>query len=171
MYLVAVIDWFSRYILAWELSNTLVGFFCQMALHQALTQGRPEIFNTDQGVQFTAIDFSDLLEQAQVLISMDGRGRALDNIFIERFWRSLNMKIFICTITPLSLIYWSACTYTLPAIISNVPIRAWLTELRLRFTLPRIQLFMLTNIRYFLRFVVLTLGSTIGDGFLNVLYT
>jgi putative transposase len=92
MYLVAVIDWFSRYILAWELSNTLDGYFCQMALHQALTQGRPEIFNTDQGVQFTAIDFTDILEQAQVQISMDGRGRALDNIFIERFWRSLKYE-------------------------------------------------------------------------------
>lgn len=92
MYLVAVIDWYSRYILAWELSNTLEGHFCQVALQHALTQGRPEIFNTDQGVQFTATDFTDILEQANIRISMDGRGRALDNIFIERFWRSLKYE-------------------------------------------------------------------------------
>lgn len=92
MYLVAVIDWYSRYILAWELSNTLDGYFCQMALQQALTQGRPEIFNTDQGVQFTATGFTDILSQAEIQISMDGRGRALDNIFIERFWRSLKYE-------------------------------------------------------------------------------
>ena len=92
MYLVAVIDWYSRYVLAWELSNTLDGHFCQVALHHALSQGRPEIFNTDQGVQFTATDFTSILEQTQVQISMDGRGRALDNIFIERFWRSLKYE-------------------------------------------------------------------------------
>jgi len=92
MYLVAVIDWYSRYVLAWELSNTLDGHFCQVALQHALTQGRPEIFNTDQGVQFTATDFTGILEQAHIQISMDGRGRALDNIFIERFWRSLKYE-------------------------------------------------------------------------------
>ena len=92
MYLVAVIDWYSRYILAWELSNTLDGYFCQVALQQALSQGCPQIFNTDQGVQFTATDFTNILEQAHIQISMDGRGRALDNIFIERFWRSLKYE-------------------------------------------------------------------------------
>ena len=92
MYLVAVIDWYSRYILAWELSNTLDGHFCRVALRQALTQGQPQIFNTDQGVQFTATDFTDILKQAHIKISMDGRGRALDNIFIERFWRSLKYE-------------------------------------------------------------------------------
>lgn len=89
MYLVAVIDWYSRYILSWQLSNTLDGHFCQVALQQALSQGRPEIFNTDQGGQFTAEAFTSILHQAHIQISMDGRGRALDNIFIERFWRSL----------------------------------------------------------------------------------
>jgi len=89
MYLVAVIDWYSRYILSWQLSNTLDGHFCQAALRQALSQGQPEIFNTDQGVQFTAEAFTSILNQAHIKISMDGRGRALDNIFIERFWRSL----------------------------------------------------------------------------------
>jgi putative transposase len=92
MYLVAVIDWYSRYILSWQLSNTLDGHFCQVALQQALSQGQPEIFNTDQGVQFTATDFTNILQQAQIKISMDGRGRALDNIFIERFWRSLKYE-------------------------------------------------------------------------------
>ena len=92
MYLVAVIDWYSRYVLAWELSNTLDSHFCQVALQRALAQGTPEIFNTDQGVQFTAVAFTTILEEAGVQISMDGRGRALDNIFVERLWRSVKYE-------------------------------------------------------------------------------
>ena len=92
MYLVAVIDWYSRYILDWRLSNTLDGIFCSDALQQALMLGRPEIFNSDQGSQFTATAFTEILVAAAVRISMDGRGRALDNIFIERFWRSLKYE-------------------------------------------------------------------------------
>ncbi len=92
MYLVAVIDWYSRFILDWRLSNSLEGIFCIEALQQALRWGRPEIFNSDQGSQFTASAFTDILEAAEVRISMDGRGRALDNIFIERFWRSLKYE-------------------------------------------------------------------------------
>jgi putative transposase len=92
MYLTAVIDWFSRYVLTWRLSNTLDSLFCVEALSQALTLGKPEIFNSDQGVQFTALSFTSLLQQADIQISMDGRGRALDNIFIERFWRSLKYE-------------------------------------------------------------------------------
>lgn len=92
MYLVAVIDWYSRYVLAWQLSNTLESTFCIEALQQALTQGRPEIFNTDQGVQFTAIAFTQVLEAAEVQISMDSKGRALDNVFIERLWRSVKYE-------------------------------------------------------------------------------
>ena len=92
MYLTAVIDWFSRYILAWELSNTLDGAFCLTALERALQNGRPEIFNTDQGSQFTARDFTSCLQDAGIRISMDGRGRALDNIFIERFWRTVKYE-------------------------------------------------------------------------------
>jgi putative transposase len=92
MYLVAIMDWFSRYILTWELSNTLDGHFCLSALRQALRQEQPAIFNTDQGAQFTATAFTSTLEQADILISMDGRGRAMDNIFIERFWRSLKYE-------------------------------------------------------------------------------
>lgn len=92
MYLTAVIDWYSRYVLAWQLSNTLAGHFCLVALEQALAQGKPEIFNTDQGVQFTTPTFTDRVEQADVRVSMDGRGRALDNIFVERLWRTVKYE-------------------------------------------------------------------------------
>ena len=88
--LVAVRDWFSRYILSWTLSVTLDGQFCRDALTQALCQGeRPEMFNTDQGVQFTSKDFTQLLVQEGIRISMDGRGRALDHVFVERLWRTV----------------------------------------------------------------------------------
>ena len=92
MYLVAVLDWFSRYVLAWQLSNTLDGYFCLDALQQALRSGQPKLFNTDQGVQFTAHEFIGCLERAEIQISMDGRGRALDNIFIERLWRTVKYE-------------------------------------------------------------------------------
>jgi putative transposase len=92
MYLVAVIDWYSRYVLTWQLSNTLDGYFCLAALQQALQAGRPMIFNTDQGVQFTAHEFTGCLKMADIQISRDGRGRALDNIFIERLWRSVKYE-------------------------------------------------------------------------------
>lgn len=92
MYLAAVIDWHSRYILSWRLSNTLDSLFCIDALQQALVYGTPEIFNTDQGSQFTANAFTSILERAGIRISMDGRGRALDNIIIERFWRSIKQE-------------------------------------------------------------------------------
>lgn len=84
MYLTAVIDWYSRYVLAWQLSNTLDTAFCIEALEQALRRGRPEIFNTDQGAQFTSDAFTSILTAAGIRISMDGKGRALDNIFVER---------------------------------------------------------------------------------------
>jgi putative transposase len=86
MFLTAVIEWYSRYVLAWELSNTLESHFCVAALEHALTQGAPEIFNTDQGSQFTSKEFTDVLLEQEIAISMDGRGRALDNVFIERLW-------------------------------------------------------------------------------------
>lgn len=92
MYLVAVIDWFSRYVLSWALSNTLDVRFCITALQAALEQGEPCIFNTDQGSQFTSREFTAQLLQRQVLISMDGRGRALDNVFIERLWRTVKYE-------------------------------------------------------------------------------
>ena len=86
MYLTAVIDWHSRYVLSWELSNTMESLFCVDALKHALTKGTPEIFNTDQGSQFTSEDFTEVLLDKNIAISMDGRGRALDNVFIERLW-------------------------------------------------------------------------------------
>lgn len=92
LYLVAIMDWFSRYVLEWELSNSLESAFCLIALERALTGGKPGIFNTDQGSQFTSGDFSGRLEVAGVRISMDGRGRMLDNIFIERLWRSVKYE-------------------------------------------------------------------------------
>ena len=92
MYLVAVMDWFSRFVLAWQLSNTLDGAFCLAALRRALRDGRPDIFNTDQGVQFTAQAFTDELEAAGIRVSMDGRGRFVDNIFVERLWRTVKYE-------------------------------------------------------------------------------
>jgi putative transposase len=92
MYLAAVLDWYSRYVIAWRLSNTLDGAFCLEMLEEALGLGQPEIFNTDQGVQFTAQAFSGRLESAGVQVSMDGKGRCLDNVFVERLWRSVKYE-------------------------------------------------------------------------------
>jgi putative transposase len=92
LYLVAVMDWYSRYLLSWRLSNTLTGSFCLEALDEALAQARPEIFNSDQGSQFTAAAFTSRLESCGIAVSMDGRGRAIDNVFIERVWRSVKYE-------------------------------------------------------------------------------
>ncbi len=92
MYLAATIDWYSRYVLAWRLSNTLDGTFCLDMLEEAMSRGKPEVFNTDQGVQFTAEAWTSRLESAGVAVSMDGRGRCLDNVFVERLWRSVKYE-------------------------------------------------------------------------------
>jgi putative transposase len=92
LYLVAVMDWYSRYVLSWRLSNTLTGSFCVEVLDEALSHATPEIFNTDQGSQFTATAFTSRLQSRGVAISMDGRGRAIDNVFIERLWRSVKYE-------------------------------------------------------------------------------
>lgn len=92
LYLVAVMDWFSRFVLSWALSLTMEVDFCLDALERALRWGRPDIFNSDQGSQFTSDKFTGVLAQRGVAISMDGRGRCLDNIFIERLWRSLKYE-------------------------------------------------------------------------------
>lgn len=93
LYLVAIMDWFSRKVLAWRLSNTMDVEFCIAALEEAMTKhGRPDIFNTDQGSQFTSQRFTEILQDANVRLSMDGRGRWLDNVFIERLWRSLKYE-------------------------------------------------------------------------------
>jgi putative transposase len=93
LYLTAVIDWYSRYILSWRLSNSLDGLFCREVVLEALEHfGIPEWFNTDQGSQYTCLEFIKILENAMIKISMDGRGRALDNVWIERFWRSIKYE-------------------------------------------------------------------------------
>jgi putative transposase len=92
VYLCAVMDWFSRYVLSWKLSNTMETSFCVETLNDAFKFGKPEIFNTDQGSQFTSNDFTNRLLSENVRISMDGKGRAFDNIFIERLWRSLKYE-------------------------------------------------------------------------------
>jgi putative transposase len=96
VYLVAIMDWFSRYVLSWALSLTLELDFCLEALERALRRGRPEIFNSDQGSQFTSDKFTGVLAKRGVTISMDGRGRCIDNIFIERLWRSLKYEEVVC---------------------------------------------------------------------------
>ena len=92
VYLTAILDWFSRYVLAWRLSTTLEVYFCLEALEEALRMAKPEIFNTDQGSQFTSGVYTGTLERAKVAISMDGRGRVFDNIFVERLWRSVKYE-------------------------------------------------------------------------------
>lgn len=92
VYLVAVLDWYSRYVLSWEVSNTMDVNFCLSALATALRKAKPEIFNSDQGSQFTSLAFTAMLEEAGVQISMDGRGRVFDNIFVERLWRTVKYE-------------------------------------------------------------------------------
>lgn len=92
LYLAAVIDWYSRYVISWRLSNTLDGEFCLDMLNEALSHGQPEVFNTDQGVQFTANAWTSRLESVGTRVSMDGRGRCLDNVFVERLWRSVKYE-------------------------------------------------------------------------------
>jgi putative transposase len=92
LYLVAIMDWYSRHVLSWRLSNTLDIGFCLEALDEALSVKQPEIFNSDQGSQFTSLEFTDRLATRGVAISMDGRGRAIDNVFVERLWRSVKYE-------------------------------------------------------------------------------
>ena len=112
VYLTAVIDWFSRYVLAFELSNTLDTTFCIRALQSALMISQPEIFNTDQGSQFTSLDFTAVLKERDIAISMDGKGRAIDNVFIERLWRSLKYEmIYLKDFISVSQLYDELTSY------------------------------------------------------------
>lgn len=114
MYLTAVMDWHSRYVLSWRLSNSLEATFCVEALKDALSQGLPEIFNSDQGSQFTSEDFTSVLEDRGVSISMDGRGRALDNVFIERLWRTVKYEdIYLKAYETVDELYEGLCSYFL----------------------------------------------------------
>jgi len=92
IYLMAIIDWFSRYVIEWQISTTLEADFCIEALQRALRVGKPQYFNTDQGSQFTCLRFTKPLLENGILVSMDGRGRALDNVFVERLWRSVKYE-------------------------------------------------------------------------------
>ena len=92
VYLAAILDWFSRYVISWRLSNTLDQYFCLEMLEEALSSGKPAIFNSDQGSQFTALKFTGMLEDRGIAVSMDGRGRFYDNIFIERLWRTVKYE-------------------------------------------------------------------------------
>ena len=92
LYLTAVLDWYSRYVIAWRLSNSLDGIFCREVLQEALKKGTPDTFNTDQGAQYTSIEFTSILLEAGIKISMDGRGRALDNVWVERLWRTVKQE-------------------------------------------------------------------------------
>jgi len=91
-YLVAILDWYSRYVVSWALSLTLESDFCVQTLKAALQNGQPQIFNTDQGKQFTSISFTEVLVEKKIAISMDGRGRVFDNIFVERLWRTVKYE-------------------------------------------------------------------------------
>lgn len=106
VYLVAILDWFSRYVLSWQLSNSLEQTFCLEALDDALEQGTPEIFNSDQGCQFTSHEFTGRLQAQNVRISMDGRGRCFDNIFTERLWRTVKYEeVYINDYNDVSEVY------------------------------------------------------------------
>lgn len=117
VYLVAIIDWFSRYVLAWEVSTTLDSSFCISALEWALASGaQPEIFNSGQGSQFTSAEFTKRLIDRSIQISMDGRGRALDNVFVERLWRSVKYEeIFLNDYPDVET------AVRLPVLVENVP--------------------------------------------------
>ena len=95
VYLTAVMDWHSRYVLSWRLSNAMDCTFCVETVEEAFRYGAPEIFNTDQGVQFTSTEFTSLLEESGIRISMDGKGRWIDNVFIERLWRSVKYELVV----------------------------------------------------------------------------
>lgn len=113
MYLTAIIDWHSRYILSWRLSNTLDGAFCRECLAEALSSGQPAVFNTDQGTQFTCEKFQGVLAAAKgVQVSMDGKGRALDNVYIERFWRTIKYEyVYLHTQTSVKELYDGIAAY------------------------------------------------------------
>ena len=111
MYLVAILDWYSRYVITWELSNSLAGQFCLDALHHALSGATPTIFNTDQGVQFTAKAFTDTIEAAGIAMSMDSAGRAIDNIYIERFWRSVKYEDVYQKLYPTGQVLFDGLTH------------------------------------------------------------
>ena len=125
LYLVAVMDWFSRFVLSWELSNSLETSFCLVALESAFRFGQPEIWNSDQGSQFTSVEFLAPLQKRAIAISMDGRGRALDNVFIERLWRSLKYELIYPGDFASGLHLFPACKATSTFTTINALIKRW----------------------------------------------
>jgi putative transposase len=128
LYLVAVIDWFSRFVLSWELSNTMEISFCLGAQEAAFRFGQPDIRNNDQGSQFTAADFPAPLKRRGISISMDGRGRALDNVFIERLWRSLKYELIYPGTSPTDGNCWRRWSATSTSTITSAHTRRWVTK-------------------------------------------
>ena len=133
LYLVAIIDWYSRYVLSWRLSNTLEADFCVEALEEALQKGRPDTFNTDQGAQFTNEDFTGLLERHGVRISMDDKGRYSDNLFIERLWRTIKYEEVYLKHIRMAEMPGAVLVTTSVSITPSVPTRHLVTGHQLRY--------------------------------------
>jgi len=134
LYLVVIMDWYCRYVLAWRLSNTMDANFCVEALEEALRKGRPDIFNTDQGTQFTGKAFTGLLEQHGIRISMDGRGSYRDNLFIERLWRTVKYEeVYLMHIRMAKLPEPESKTIS-GSITPSDPTKPWNIKSRLRNT-------------------------------------
>ena len=132
LYLVAIMDWHSRYVVAWGLSNTLETGFCAAALTEALGQGRPDVFNTDQGSQFTSREFTQILQDHSVKISMDGRGRYQDNILVERLWRTVKYEEVYLKAYANGLRPAEGCESTSGSTTTGGRIRPWATVRRRR---------------------------------------
>ena len=132
LYLVAVMDWHGRYVLAWRLSNTLEAGFCAEALEEALGQGRPDVFNTDQGSQFTSLEFTQVLQDLGVKIRMDGKGRYQDNIFVERLWRTVKYEEVYLKAYVSVLEAQRGLETTAGSTMGSGPTRPWATGLRPR---------------------------------------
>ena len=132
LYLVAVMDWHSRYVLAWRLSNTLEAGFCAEAMEEALSKGRPEVFNTDQGSRFTSLEFTQVLQDRGVRINMDGKGRYQDNIFVERLWRTVKYEEVYLKAYASVLGAQRGLETISGSTTGSAPIRPWATGLRPR---------------------------------------
>ena len=139
LYLVAIMDWHSRYVVAWRLSNTLGAGFCAEALSDALGQGTPEVFNTDQGSQFTSHEFTQILRDHSVKISMDGRGRYQDNIFVERLWRTVKYEEVYLKAMSTDLRPVASCENTSSSTTNGGRIRPWATGRRRRSSTASLQ--------------------------------
>ena len=136
VYLVAIMDWYSRKVLAWRLSNTMDACFCVDCLEEAIRQyGRPEIFNSDQGAQFTSESFIHVLKSHDITISMDGRGRAMDNIFVERLWRNVKYEdIYLHGYATMPELLLGLTKYFF--IMTSAPIKRWPTKRQMSY-MPR----------------------------------